>query len=213
MYAQIFRAFAILLVSAAPAAAATLDVVITDSAGKPVANAVVSFTPDRAALATRVPASARIDQREETFVPGVVVVRKGGEVVFANSDATMHQVYSFSATKQFQLEVDQGETSDPVMFDKVGVVAIGCNIHDKMIAHVVVTDAPLAVITDANGQAQIRDVPEGGYHATVWQKQLPASKPPTSIAIAVNGDRTKFANVLPVKVVSPNTVTRMHMDY
>ena len=207
------RALVVWLLMAAPAAAATLDIAVTDSSGKPVANAVVTLTPDEGSLASRVPSSVKIGQSHEAFVPLVVVVRKGGEVIFTNSDATMHQVYSFSAIKQFQLEVDKGQTSKPVVFDKVGVAALGCNIHDKMIAHVIVTDAPLAVITDANGHAQIRDMPDGAFHAMVWQKQLPAGKPLASTALTVSGDSAKFNASLPIKVVSPNAPMRMHMDY
>jgi plastocyanin len=213
MLNRIFRVSLILLALTAPGAAATLDIVITDASGKPVPNAVVSFTPDAGSISSRVASEARIDQRGEAFVPLVVVVRKGGNVVFTNSDPTMHQVYSFSATKQFQLEVDKGQTSKPVIFDKAGVAAVGCNIHDKMIAHVVVTEAPLAVVTDAKGQAQIRDVPEGAYHATVWHKQLPTGRPLASIEANVSGDSAKFSSSLPVKVTSPNAATHMHMDY
>ena len=213
MWTHSLRALVVWLLMAAPAAAATLDIAVTDSGGKPVPNAVITITPDEGSLATRVPASVKIDQRNEAFVPLVVVVRKGGEVVFTNSDTTMHQVYSFSAAKQFELEVDKGQTSKPVIFDKVGVAAVGCNIHDKMIAHVVVTDAPLAVITDNNGHAQIRDMPAGAFHATVWHKQLPTGKPLASAALNVSGDSAKFSASLPFKVAAPNPTMRMHMDY
>ncbi len=213
MCGLIYRVFVVLVLLTAPAAAATLRIAITDAGGKPVPNAVVTMTPEDASMPSRVPATARIDQRNETFVPEVVVVRQGGDVRFANSDPTMHQVYSFSAIKQFALEVDKGEASEPVSFDKSGIAAIGCNIHDKMLAHVVVTDAPLAVVTDANGRAEIRDVPNGRYRAVVWQKQLSGGKASEGTNVTVSGEIANFSQTLPIRLPSPNAAMRMHMDY
>ena len=84
-----------------------------------------------------------IDQRNETFLPLVTIVRKGGQVIFTNNDTTMHQVYSFSPIKQFDFEIDEGRHSEPVVFDKPGVASIGCNIHDHMITYVYVADTPV----------------------------------------------------------------------
>src|SRR5690348_15477672 len=96
------------LLTGSAALAATVDVQISDSGGRPAANAVVSLTsqsgtPD---VDTRLPAEAIIDQRKETFLPLVSIVRRGGRVIFTNNDTTMHQVYSFSPIKQFAFEVD-----------------------------------------------------------------------------------------------------------
>ena len=175
--------------------AATVDVAVTDSRGGPATNAVVSLTAD-AAVASRVSARSVIDQQHETFLPLVVVVRKGGEVVFTNNDATMHQVYSFSPIKQFQFELDRGQVSKPVVFDKAGVAAIGCNIHDNMVAYVFVADAPFAAVTDAQGHALIRDVPDGAWHAAAWHPQLRVGKQPAPVVLAVSGQQTRLSLTL-----------------
>ena len=44
-------------------------------------------------------------------------------------------------------------------FDKPGVVALGCNIHDDMIAFIRVVDTPFAAKTDASGAAVVRGLP------------------------------------------------------
>src|SRR6185437_15185551 len=154
-------------VAFATANAATVEINVADSGGVPAANAVVSLVADNSMPASgpRTPEKSIIDQRHETFLPLVVIVRRGGNVVFTNNDTTMHQVYSFSTIKQFQFEIDKGQISKPVIFDKAGVAAIGCNIHDNMVAYVYVADAPFAAITDASGHAEIPDVPEGQYTA------------------------------------------------
>lgn len=182
------------------AGAATVDVVVTDSSGGPAANAVVSLVTEgsASAIASHAPEKSIVDQRHETFLPLVVVVRKGGEVVFTNNDVTMHQVYSFSPIKQFQFEIDKGHVSKPVVFDKSGVVAIGCNIHDNMVVYVDVAEAPFAVVSDASGHAEIRDVPDGRYLADVWHPQMRVGRKPVPSALTVSGDQAKLILSVPL---------------
>jgi plastocyanin len=193
-----------------PACAATVDVEIKDGSGHPAANAVVTLMPQGAAptAPSPLPAEAVIDQRHETFIPLVTLLRKGGDVVFTNNDTTMHQVYSFSSVKQFEFELDEGQRSKPVVFDKAGVASIGCNIHDQMITYVYVADTPWAVLTDANGRARIANVPAGAYRAEVWHPQLVPGRAPPSAALTVKGD-TPFA--LAISLMAAPAKKRMHM--
>ena len=83
-----------------------------------------------------------MDQVDLAFVPDVLVVPVHSSVQFPNSDAVRHQVYSFSSARQFQLPLYRGKPYPPVTFAQPGVVTLGCNIHDNMIAYIVVTAAP-----------------------------------------------------------------------
>jgi plastocyanin len=197
------------------AAAATLGVDVTDAQGKPAPNSVVTLVPDSGqTLASHVPERSIIDQRHEMFIPLVVVVRKGGEVVFTNNDTTMHQVYSFSPIKQFQFEIDQGQVSKPVVFDKAGVAAIGCNIHDSMVAFAFVSDAPWAVVTDAKGHAELRDVPDGTYRASAWHPQMPPGRQSQSVTVKIGGGEAALALTIPVSIKPMPAMKPMHMqDY
>ena len=200
------------LYAAIGASAATVSVVVTDAKGKPVADAVVGLAPSgNTEMASHTPAKSIIAQRDEMFVPLVVIVRRGGEVVFTNNDTTMHQVYSFSPIKQFEFEIDKGQVSKPVVFDKSGVAAIGCNIHDQMIAYVYVADAPFAAITDANGRAELRDVPAGTYRASLWHPQLPPGRPWPDMTVNVTGDSSHFGFSVPLLAAAG--MKHMHMDY
>lgn len=200
-------------VACSAAGAATVEVSVVDQKGTPAANAVVALAPDAAAVASHVRARSVIDQQHEMFLPLVVVVRKGGEVVFTNNDTTMHQVYSFSGVKQFQFEIDRSQVSKPVVFDKAGVAAIGCNIHDSMVAYVFVADAPFAAVTDAGGHAEFRDVPDGAWHASVWHPFLKAGKPPAPSALAVAGNAS-LTMTAPLSASSMPAMSRMHKsDY
>jgi plastocyanin len=200
-----------ILAACTPCIAATVSIDVHDADGKPAADAVVTLTPNGGvAVASHVAEKAIIDQRNETFLPLVVLVRRGGDVVFTNHDTTMHQVYSFSPIKQFQFEIDQGQVSKPVQFDKAGVAAIGCNIHDQMIAYVFAADAPFAVITDAAGRAEIADVPDGAYHAAVWHPRLKIGAPPPVTALTVKGASAHLDFTVPLRA---GGMKHMHMDY
>ncbi|HEV2678192.1 MAG TPA: hypothetical protein VGV37_26935 [Aliidongia sp.] len=159
-----------------PADAAQVQARVSDEHGKPVADAVVTLVPADTAVPSPdlVPsrATAVVDQRDETFVPYVVVVAKGGTVVFRNSDKTRHHVYSFSPIKQFEFVLSPGDSSAPVAFDAPGIAAIGCNIHDFMTAFVYVADTPFVAQTDRDGHAMIADLPPGSYSARIWHPLL-----------------------------------------
>src|SRR5690349_9681307 len=199
----------IALLSARPAFALSADVAVVDRSGHPVADAVIELSPEapQPVAPGRQPLSeATIDQRHETFLPLVTVIRKGGHVIFTNNDTTMHQVYSFSPIKQFAFEIDEGRKSEPVVFYKAGIAAIGCNIHDHMIAYVYVADTPWVAITDSQGDAQI-EAPPGNYRVEVWHPQLAPGRALPSGTLAVKGP-AKFALSLPLLAPPPK---HMHM--
>jgi plastocyanin len=203
-------------IASASANAASVTVDVADSAGMPAANAVVSLAPETPATtsASHVPEKTVIDQRHETFLPLVVVVRKGGAVTFTNNDVTTHQVYSFSTIRQFQFEIAKGEVSKPVVFDKPGVAAIGCNIHDNMVAFVFVADAPFALVTDSHGRADFSDLPDGVYRASVWHPRLRIGRQPPPQTIAVHGTGAKLSFSVPLTVEAMHGMGRMHKaDY
>lgn len=194
-----------------PAFAGALNIAVTDSDGKPAADAVVELVPDapRPEPASRVPLQAVIDQRHETFIPLVSLIRKGGHVTFTNNDTTMHEVYSFSTIKQFEFEIDEGQRSEPVVFGLPGVAAIGCNIHDQMITYVYVAGSPFAAVTNASGDAVFSDIPAGSYHAHIWHPRLPPGEHAPSYAISVSdaGQSATFS----LKLMPPPAKRPMHM--
>jgi plastocyanin len=189
--------FAALLIAAnASAQAAEVTIRIADETGNPAANAVVVFVTDGTVNSPDandfLDTEREIDQRDETFLPLVTILPEGGAVRFANSDAPLHQVYSFSPIKQFELTLAPGETSDAVMFDEGGVAAIGCNIHDHMIAYVFVTKSPWTALTDEDGRAVLENVPAGNYVAEVWHPRLPPATPTPHSNVTVSEDGTAY---------------------
>jgi plastocyanin len=189
-----------LTLSCGYSSAAVLNVDISDAHGHPLPDAVVELAPaDKSpASGTNPPGESVIDQRHETFLPLVTLIRRGGHVIFTNNDTTMHQVYSFSDIKQFAFEIDEGQHSQPVVFDKPGVAAIGCNIHDQMITYVYVVSQPFAARSNAMGRAAISEVLNGRYHGTVWHPQLPPGAPRPSFDVIVSGPEARTAVSIPV---------------
>lgn len=152
------------------AQAAAWSFTVADSAGKPLADAVVAVELQGQPHANA-RAHAEMAQRERQFRPFVLVVQTGTAVSFPNLDTVRHHVYSFSPIKKFDIKLYAGTPAEPVVFDKPGVATLGCNIHDHMRAHIVVVDTPLFAKTDAQGRAQL-ELPPGEHRLLYWHPGL-----------------------------------------
>jgi plastocyanin len=174
---------------AVTAPAAVLHALIKDQHGKLVADAVVVATPDdpKNALHAKPPADA-VDQVDKQFVPYVKPIFVGSRVRFPNSDHIRHQVYSFSPAKKFELPLYAGTDAPPVLFDKPGVVVLGCNIHDWMVGYVYVSETPFFAKTESAGTASIDDLPPGEYTVRVWHPSMERSEESTTRHVTVKAD-------------------------
>jgi len=150
----------------------SLTVAAKQHNGKPLSGAVVTVEAETPALPPAPPAHATMDQVNLTFVPDVLVVPVHSTVQFPNSDVISHQVYSFSSARRFQLPLYRGKPYPPVTFDEPGLVTLGCNIHDNMLAYIVVTKAPFFGRTDAKGEWSAANVPAGRYRLRLWHPLL-----------------------------------------
>ena len=70
---------------------------------------------------------------------------------------------------------------EPIVFDKPGVATLGCNIHDRMSAHIIVVDTPTFARTDDKGQASF-DLPPGEHVVKAWHA---GQKSPTLQSLAL----------------------------
>lgn len=158
------------LLCASPAHA--FKVSVKDAQGRPAENVAVAFYPEKPAAASAAPGS-NVRQKNKLFDPFLTVVSRGTTLRFPNEDSVQHHVYSFSKAKTFDLPLFHGD-SKPIVFDQSGVVAVGCNIHDWMLAYVVVVDTPWYVKTDSGGNADIANLPPGHYQVKYWYPGLKA---------------------------------------
>ncbi|WP_338416560.1 methylamine utilization protein [uncultured Sphaerotilus sp.] len=151
--------------------AAAVTVQALDPAGKPLTGAVVAIEVGGVARVAAPGTRAEISQRQRSFEPGLLVVQTGTAVDFPNLDTVRHHVYSFSPARTFELKLYNGRPSTPVVFDRAGVVVLGCNIHDQMIGAVVVVDTPLFGRTDAAGRV-VLEVPAGEHRLRTWHPRM-----------------------------------------
>jgi plastocyanin len=180
------------LLKAASAPAATLVVALQTSDGRPLAGGVLTVHVVNGNDHPARPVNAVMDQVDRAFVPDLLVIPAGSTVEFPNSDSVSHQIYSFSAAKKFQLPLYHGKPYPPVRFDQVGFVTLGCNIHDSMLAYVLVTDAPYFGRTDSTGSWSV-EVPRGTYRVTVWHPRMRENAEPGREVQIGDADRTAVA--------------------
>lgn len=150
----VYVATLLMCTSAGVFAADTLTVRIVDKNGAPVPGAVVFLGNDEFSTA---PHQSRVivDQINNAFVPEVTVIQVGTEVVFPNSDAIRHHVYSFAQPNSFELPLYNDEQRPAIRFDYPGVVTLGCNIHDSMLGYIIVVDTPHYAMSDGGGNATL----------------------------------------------------------
>jgi plastocyanin len=189
MVKQFIVTVGLVLLGAALAQSAEMRVQVKDYKGRLVADAVVLAVPvdPRSALHARPPTDA-MDQVDKQFVPYVKPIFVGSTVRFPNSDNIRHQVYSFSPAKKFELPLYAGTGAPPVVFDKPGVVVLGCNIHDWMIGYIYVSETPFFTKTGPLGTAVITDMPAGEYIVRVWHPSMDRTEETTDQRVTLSAD-------------------------
>ena len=157
---------------ASAAHAGDLTVVLKTAKGQPVRDAVITLYPASGPGPIRLEGPYRMAQHNLQFDPFVLIVPQGGTVSFPNLDNVRHQVYSFSPTHPFELKLYGRDETRTVRFDHPGVIALGCNIHDQMIAFIKVVDTPFAAKTDDKGQAVLKGLPAGQVQVRIDRKSV-----------------------------------------
>jgi plastocyanin len=156
------------LVFAQTASASSIVGRVVDAEGAAVPEAIVFIEgPGKKANNAR----ATMDQIDKAFVPGVLPVTIGTQVNFPNRDQIRHHVYSFSRAKRFELPLYKGEEAAPVVFDKAGVVKIGCNIHDWMSAIILVLPNERYAVTGPDGRFALEGLEQGEHAVAAWHAQ------------------------------------------
>lgn len=141
--------------------------------------AIVYVHADSLPAKDRQHTGATIRQQRLQFSPYITAIQAGTEVSFPNLDKTSHHVYSFSPAKQFELPLYSSALPNPVVFDRAGVVVLGCNIHDWMLAYILVVDSPYFQPLE-NGLALFSGLPPGRYRVNLWHPRLDRREPELS---------------------------------
>lgn len=110
----------------------------------------------------------RITQKGRKFLPRVLPIVVGGRVDFPNEDVILHNVFSLSKTRPFDLGTYGSGKSRALRFPRTGLVRVYCNIHPEMNAHILVLGNPFFATTGPGGEWAITGVPDGRYELRVW---------------------------------------------
>jgi hypothetical protein len=136
---------------------------------EPVVVYIVGFSeppPRRVAL---------IKQRNKRFIPPLVAITAGQAVGFPNGDPFLHNVFSPTPLRRFDLgSFPEGETRERP-FPSPGVVDVFCNIHPEMAATILILPNRRFAVADRAGRFEISGVPAGSWRIFAYSRR--ARKP------------------------------------
>ena len=168
--------------------AAQINITITAHKERPTKGVVVELVALNHAPIT--PGRIEINQVDKEFVPLVSVTPVGSKVIFNNLDELKHHVYSVSSGNQFDLPLHNDISPAEISLDKTGVVKLGCNIHDWMLAYVYVSESERVKIADDTGIVSFTELPAGEYEIRLWSPRLRNTKVPITETISIDEDQT-----------------------
>lgn len=184
------------------APAGNLEARVVTTAGVALEDAAVVVEPI-AKIVSRHHASATIEQRKRELVPYFTIVQTGTAIDFPNHDPFKHHLYSFSPAKTFEIKLYAGKPAQPVIFDKPGEVALGCNIHDWMEAYILVVDSPYFAKTGSHGWAIVKNIPPGKYRLRLWHPRQKITTPLHEITIGATPTKLNLVLDVMPRIVKP----------
>ena len=144
-----------------------------------------------------------MDQEDFRFIPETIAIRTRDRIKFTNSDRVIHNVRTNDGARPFNINMAAGGgfTWD---FKRAGgtrqPIRVGCVFHSAMRAWIFVFNHPYYLVTKADGQFRIENVPPGEYQlemvhpagSLAWTKTIVVRKSETTrIDISVSADHLK----------------------
>ena len=113
-----------------------------------------------------------MDQINMNFVPHILPVLKGTEVIFPNSDKIRHSVFSSGKVKKFDFGTYPPGKEKSITCNEPGIISILCYIHHDMSAYIVVLETPYFSLTNNEGDYSINNVAPGNYKLSFWHEDI-----------------------------------------
>jgi plastocyanin len=132
------------------------------------AHVVLWLTPEPGVATAFGPGQFRMEQKNKSFNPHLLVVPLGSTVEFPNLDPFFHNVFSQFNGKRFDLGLYEAGSTRIVHFDHEGVSYLFCNIHSQMAAVIVTLRTPYFTVATRGGAIALHNVPAGDYEMHVW---------------------------------------------
>jgi len=116
----------------------------------------------------------RLDQRGCTYVPHVVGLQVGQQLLLVNSDSTLHNVHTISqANKPFNFGMSvEGQKAPRYFATPEVMVKAKCDVHPWMSAYIGVVEHPFFAVTGDDGVFVIKGLPAGEYTIEAWTETL-----------------------------------------
>ena len=168
--------------------AGDLSATVTQSDGTPVQDAVISVRiQGQDTIVAAANTRATMLQQGQRFRPFILPVQVGTTVEFPNRDPFRHHVYSFAKAKTFELKLYDSSEAETMTFDREGIIPLGCNIHDNMLAYIYVVGTPNFVQTGEGGNGVIEALPAGEYTVEAWHPNQRSDSAAANITVAADG--------------------------
>jgi plastocyanin len=169
-------------------------VTVTGPGGARAAAGVIVYVVGFAGSAPSDAPAARIAQKGRKFVPDLVAITVGQSVSFPNRDNFLHNVFSQSTARKFDLgSFKKGESKDKT-FPSPGVIDVYCNIHPEMAATILVLPNRRHTRAAADGSYAIEGVPAGTWTVFAYARRM--TKPVSTKVTVVDGQDAKVDLVL-----------------
>ncbi len=154
------------------------DAVIA-GAGGALAHAVVLLKGLNAGLAWDRGSAPKITQEKCAFHPYVQVARPHSTLTIHNKDPLLHNIHAYELIGRarrtlFNIAQPQAGQIDTHKLEprRGNIIEIDCDAHNWMSAWVFVSEHPYAVVTDADGRFELRNVPAGNFELAAWHPML-----------------------------------------
>jgi plastocyanin len=205
-----------LLLNVTAASAASLQVFVLGSDGRPAPDTAVLVLPAAGPMAATPAAQpAVIVQKDLRFMPYLTVVPPGSLVRFVNRDSFDHHVRSVAGGPlgsvppvkdfEFRLAAARGgvESSAELKFESPGAVALGCHIHGSMRGHVLIAPAPYQAVTDAAGRVLFPDIPNASAEIRLWHPDQLVEQPVRRVNLGGRVEQELTLNFAPRRRPTP----------
>lgn len=136
-------------------------------------------------------ASVEIDQKGCRYIPHVVALQAGQELVIKNSDPFMHNVNIHSEKRQGSNLAMPVVGQQKRKFDQAEDLKFTCDVHGWMNSYVLVNANPFFAVTGADGSFEIKNLPAGSYTLEFWHETLGKK----TLQVQVGDGETKTADL------------------
>ena len=187
-------------------------VAVTEANGKPAAGAevVVYLVGGPNEPGDTSAPTAQIAQKDRKFVPELVAITVGESVAFPNTDPFLHNVFSQSAARPFDLGSFKKGLAKTKDFPKPGVVDVYCNIHPEMAATILVLPNRHHIKVGGDGSFALDGVPPGKWQVFAYTRR---SEKPASQAIDVEAGKDTQVSLSLARNAEPEHLNKYGEKY